>query len=125
MLGTLKEFRADYHRHFKKYNDPDEARANPPNLLSQSTLEGSQSLFGDEICDQVLDRRPGYSNGLGWGPKLKSTEKEIELQAKLNEALERTEMPDKNHQALASEVEQMRKLIQDLTRAQQGPPHDP
>uniref|UniRef100_A0A9I9EEW7 Gamma-aminobutyrate transaminase POP2 n=1 Tax=Cucumis melo TaxID=3656 RepID=A0A9I9EEW7_CUCME len=32
MLTTFKEFWGDYLRHFKKY-DPDEARANPPNVL--------------------------------------------------------------------------------------------
>uniref|UniRef100_A0A9I9DRG4 CACTA en-spm transposon protein n=1 Tax=Cucumis melo TaxID=3656 RepID=A0A9I9DRG4_CUCME len=36
MLTTFKEFQADCHRHFKKYNDPEEARANPPNALEQS-----------------------------------------------------------------------------------------
>uniref|UniRef100_A0A9I9EKX5 CACTA en-spm transposon protein n=2 Tax=Cucumis melo TaxID=3656 RepID=A0A9I9EKX5_CUCME len=36
MLTTFKEFRADCHRHFKKYSDPEEARANPPNALKQS-----------------------------------------------------------------------------------------
>uniref|UniRef100_A0A9I9ELR6 Zinc finger protein ZPR1-like protein n=1 Tax=Cucumis melo TaxID=3656 RepID=A0A9I9ELR6_CUCME len=110
-------------------------------LLSQPTPEGSQPLSEDEICDQVLGRRPGYSKGLGWGPKPKahrtasasssstscsqSTQKEIELQAKLHEALERIEVQDRNHQALASQVEAMKKMIEDLTRAQQGPPHDP
>ncbi|TYK20900.1 CACTA en-spm transposon protein [Cucumis melo var. makuwa] len=149
MLTIFKEFRADCHRHFKKYSDPEEARANPPNALyelverrgkpvdrvelfrethvragtfvsqaaedahnqmlelqSQPTLEGSQPLSEDEICDQ-------------------STEKEIELQAKLHEALERIEVQDRNHQALASQVEAMKKMIEELTRAQQGPPHDP
>ncbi|TYK27699.1 CACTA en-spm transposon protein [Cucumis melo var. makuwa] len=232
MLTTFKEFRADYHRHFKKYSDPKKARANPPNALvgrdedwhflcdhyisrafqeqswmnkaarqkqpynhssgsksflqrqyelaerkresvdrvelfrethvragtfvsqaaedahnqmlelqSQPTLEGNQPLSEDEICDQVLGRRPGYSKGLGWGPKPKacrtasasssstsysqSTEKEIELQAKLHEALERIEIQDRNQQALASQVESMKKMIEELTRAQQGPPHDP
>ncbi|XP_050940280.1 uncharacterized protein LOC127149120 isoform X2 [Cucumis melo] len=223
MLTTFKEFRADCHTHFKKYSDPEEARANPPNALvgrdeewhflcdhyisrafqeqsrtnkaarqkqpynhssgSKSFLqrqhelaerrgqpvdrvelfrethvragtfvsqaaedahpipEGSQPLSEDEICDQVLGRRPGYSKGLGWGPKPKarrtasasssstscsqSTQKEIELQAKLHEALERIEVQDRNHQALASQVEAMKKMIEDLTRAQQGPPHDP
>ncbi|KAL0556957.1 hypothetical protein IC582_005474 [Cucumis melo] len=232
MLTTFKEFRADCHKHFKKYSDPEEARANPPNALvgrdedwhflcdhyisrafqeqsrtnkaarqkqpynhssgsksflqrqyelaerrgqpvdrvelfrethvragtfvsqaaedahnqmlelqSQPTPEGSQPLSEDEICDQVLGRRPGYSKGLGWGPKPKarrtasasssstscsqSTQKEIELQAKLHEALERIEVQDRNHQALASQVEAMKKMIEDLTRAQQGPPHDP
>ncbi|TYK22325.1 CACTA en-spm transposon protein [Cucumis melo var. makuwa] len=33
MVTTFKEFRADCHRHFKKYSDPEEARANPPNAL--------------------------------------------------------------------------------------------
>ncbi|KAA0066543.1 CACTA en-spm transposon protein [Cucumis melo var. makuwa] len=110
-------------------------------LQSQPTSEGSQSLSKDEICDQVLDRRPGYSKGLGWGPKPKacrttntsssstsysqSIEKEIELQAKLNEALEWIEVQDRNHQALASQVETMKKMIEELTRAQQEPPHDP
>ncbi|TYK11644.1 zinc finger protein ZPR1-like protein [Cucumis melo var. makuwa] len=120
----------------------------PPSFASRrcssppfATLEGSQPLSEDEICDQVLGRRPGYSKGLGWGPKSKtrrtasasssstscsqSTQKEIELQAKLHEALERIEVQDRNHQALASQVEAMKKMIEDLTRAQQRPPHDP
>ncbi|KAA0062997.1 CACTA en-spm transposon protein [Cucumis melo var. makuwa] len=29
------------------------------------TPEGNQPLSEDEICDQVLGRRPGYSKGLG------------------------------------------------------------
>ncbi|TYK05098.1 CACTA en-spm transposon protein [Cucumis melo var. makuwa] len=33
MLTTFKEFWANCHRHFKKYSDPEEARANPPNAL--------------------------------------------------------------------------------------------
>uniref|UniRef100_A0A9I9E3P1 CACTA en-spm transposon protein n=1 Tax=Cucumis melo TaxID=3656 RepID=A0A9I9E3P1_CUCME len=36
MLTTFKEFRADCSRYFKKYSDPEEARANPPNALEQS-----------------------------------------------------------------------------------------
>ncbi|KAA0043563.1 CACTA en-spm transposon protein [Cucumis melo var. makuwa] len=35
-LQHLKKFGDDCHRHFKKYSDPEEARANPPNLLEQS-----------------------------------------------------------------------------------------
>ncbi|KAA0037869.1 CACTA en-spm transposon protein [Cucumis melo var. makuwa] len=210
MLTTFKEFWADCHRHFKKYNNPEEARANLPNALvgrhedwrflcnhyisgafqeqpynhssgsksflqrhyelaerkgesidrngvvsentrsswdnqmlklqSQPSPEGSQPLSEDEICDQVLDRQPGYSKDLGWGSKPKarrtasassssiscsqSTKKEIELQAKLNKALERIEVQDRNLQALASQVETMKKMIEELTRAKQGPPHD-
>ncbi|TYK11936.1 potassium transporter 19-like [Cucumis melo var. makuwa] len=81
----------------------------------------SQPLSRDEICDQVLGRRLGYSKGLGWEPKPKarkitcasssttscssSTQEEIELQSKLNEALERIELQDRNHATLASQVE--------------------
>ncbi|KAA0059529.1 uncharacterized protein E6C27_scaffold518G00410 [Cucumis melo var. makuwa] len=35
-------------------------------------VEGSQPLSKDEMCDQVLGRRPDYSKGLGWGPKPKA-----------------------------------------------------
>ncbi|TYK13588.1 CACTA en-spm transposon protein [Cucumis melo var. makuwa] len=176
MLTTFKEFRANCHRHFKKYSDPEEARANPPNALvgrdedwhflcdhyisrafqyelakrrwqsvdrvelfwethvragtfvsqaaedahnqmlelqSQPTPEGSQPFSEDEICDQVFGRRPGYSKGLGWGPKPKARRTTS------------ASIQDRNHQALASEVEAMKKMIEDLTRAQQGPPHGP
>ncbi|KAA0040290.1 zinc finger protein ZPR1-like protein [Cucumis melo var. makuwa] len=83
-------------------------------LQSQLTLEGSQSLSRNEICDQVLGRRPSYLKGLGWGPKLKAR--------KTTSA----HMQDRNHVVLASQVEGMQKLIEeDLTQAQQGPPHDP
>ncbi|TYK29279.1 CACTA en-spm transposon protein [Cucumis melo var. makuwa] len=88
MLSTFKEFWGDCHRHFKKYSDHEETRVNPPNIL-------------------VLGRQPGYSKGLGWRPKPKarkmrtassssmscsqSTEREIQLQAKLDKALEQIE----------------------------------
>ncbi|KAA0049657.1 zinc finger protein ZPR1-like protein [Cucumis melo var. makuwa] len=74
---------------------------------------GSQPLSEDEICDQVLGRRPDYSKGLGWGPKPKARRTAS------------ASIQDRNHQALASQVEAMKKMIEDLTRAQQGPPHDP
>ncbi|KAA0057414.1 CACTA en-spm transposon protein [Cucumis melo var. makuwa] len=79
MLSTFEEFQSVCHRHFKKYNDPKEARANPLHLLhqmlelqSQPTPEGSQPLSGDEICEMVLGRRSGYSKCLSWGPKPKA-----------------------------------------------------
>uniref|UniRef100_A0A9I9E891 CACTA en-spm transposon protein n=1 Tax=Cucumis melo TaxID=3656 RepID=A0A9I9E891_CUCME len=208
MLTTFKEFRVDYHRHFKKYSDPEKARNNPPNALvgrhedwyflcdhymshafqeqsstnkaarqkqpynhsswsksflqrqyklaerkgepvdrvelfretyaaedahnqmlelqSQPTPEGSQPLSEDEICDQVLDRRPDYSKGRRVRAVrrhlVRSPHKKI---LKLNEALERIEVQDRNHQALASQVERMQKLIEEFTLAQQGPPHGP
>ncbi|KAA0056604.1 CACTA en-spm transposon protein [Cucumis melo var. makuwa] len=33
MLTSFKEFRDNYNRHYKKYNDPEQARANPPHIL--------------------------------------------------------------------------------------------
>uniref|UniRef100_A0A9I9EGI9 CACTA en-spm transposon protein n=1 Tax=Cucumis melo TaxID=3656 RepID=A0A9I9EGI9_CUCME len=65
VLSTFKEFWDDCHRHFKKYTNPEEARANPSNLLSQPTSEGSQPLSEDEICYQVLGRRPGLKALVG------------------------------------------------------------
>ncbi|TYK27663.1 uncharacterized protein E5676_scaffold93G00270 [Cucumis melo var. makuwa] len=35
-------------------------------LQSQPTLEGTQPLARDEICETMLDRQLGYSKGLGW-----------------------------------------------------------
>ncbi|KAA0032543.1 CACTA en-spm transposon protein [Cucumis melo var. makuwa] len=119
-----------------------ETHVRPGTFVSQAAEDahGSQPLSEDEICNQVLGRRSGYSKGLGWRPKPKarrttsanssstscsqSTQKEIELQAKLNEVLEWIEVQDRNYQALASQVERMQKLIEDFTHAQQGRPHD-
>uniref|UniRef100_A0A9I9EGI1 CACTA en-spm transposon protein n=1 Tax=Cucumis melo TaxID=3656 RepID=A0A9I9EGI1_CUCME len=36
MLTTFKEVQADCYRHFKKYSDPEETRANPPNEQSRT-----------------------------------------------------------------------------------------
>ncbi|TYK11144.1 zinc finger protein ZPR1-like protein [Cucumis melo var. makuwa] len=87
-------------------------------LQSKPTPEGSQPLLEDDICDQVLGRRPDYSKGLGWGPKPKACR-----MTSASSTL--TSLQDRNHQVLASQVERMQKLIEDFTRAQQGPPHDP
>ncbi|KAA0040682.1 uncharacterized protein E5676_scaffold534G00180 [Cucumis melo var. makuwa] len=190
MLTTFKEFRAHCYRDFKKYNDLEKARANPPNVLvgrhkdwqflydhymsrafqEQSRMNkaakqkqpynhrsGPSSFYNeklnpgtpvpeplseDKICDQVLGRRPGYSKCLCWGPKPKACktmsasssttscsqsiiERQIQIKAKLDQALEWVELQDRNYQALASEMKQMRKLIENMTRAQEGPPHDP
>ncbi|KAA0039077.1 uncharacterized protein E5676_scaffold252G00020 [Cucumis melo var. makuwa] len=91
--------------------------------MSKATEDahGSQLLSKDEICDQVLGRRLSYSKGLGWGPKPKackttstssystscsqSTERETQLQAKLDEALERIERikeQTRNHQGISN-----------------------
>ncbi|KAA0047783.1 CACTA en-spm transposon protein [Cucumis melo var. makuwa] len=43
MLTTFKEFWANCHKHFKKYSDPKEARANPPNALVAISVEQSRT----------------------------------------------------------------------------------
>uniref|UniRef100_A0A9I9EHF8 CACTA en-spm transposon protein n=1 Tax=Cucumis melo TaxID=3656 RepID=A0A9I9EHF8_CUCME len=59
MLTTFKEFRADCHKHFKKYSDPEEARANPPNALEQSrtnkAASGSKSFLQRQY--ELAERR--------------------------------------------------------------------
>ncbi|KAA0045229.1 uncharacterized protein E5676_scaffold1493G00630 [Cucumis melo var. makuwa] len=42
-------------------------------LQSKPTPDGSHSLSRYEICETVLDTRLGYSKGLGWRPKPKSS----------------------------------------------------
>ena len=111
-----------------------------PELQSQPTLEGSQPLSRDEICETVLGTQPDYSKDLGWGPKLKARKTtsasssttscpqsrvELRLHVKLDQAMQQIEKQIRNNKALVSEVEQMRKLIKDMTRTQQGPPHNP
>ncbi|KAA0032772.1 uncharacterized protein E5676_scaffold428G00170 [Cucumis melo var. makuwa] len=63
----------------------------------------NQPLSKDEICEMVLDRRLGYSKGLGWGPKQKAHKTmsasssttscsqstvEFQLQVKLDQAMQ-------------------------------------
>ncbi|KAA0037908.1 CACTA en-spm transposon protein [Cucumis melo var. makuwa] len=124
ILMSFKEFGGDYHRHYKKYNDPKQTRANNPstahiggtrfyndstsslsNEVSQLTVwsysrkrtfevarslhkplgcnqmlelhsqpipEGSQPLYGNEICETILSRQLDYSKDLSWGTKPKS-----------------------------------------------------
>ncbi|KAA0062811.1 transposon protein, putative, CACTA, En/Spm sub-class [Cucumis melo var. makuwa] len=77
MLNTFKEFRGDYHRHFKKYSDLEKSRANLPYILlehetfvSQATEDahGSQPLSEDEICETVLGRRSDTQKALVGDP---------------------------------------------------------
>ncbi|TYK24210.1 CACTA en-spm transposon protein [Cucumis melo var. makuwa] len=81
-----------------------------------------------------------YSKGVSWGPKPKARKTasvnssmtlcsqsivELQLRAPLDQAMQQIEEQTRNHDALASEVERMRKLIEDMSRVLQGPPHDP
>ncbi|KAA0059980.1 CACTA en-spm transposon protein [Cucumis melo var. makuwa] len=131
MLTTFKEFRADCYRHFKKYSDPEEARANPPNILHELAEKKGELVDRMELFWEIHVRVGTFMSQAAKNAHNQMLElqsqptPEIELQSKLNEALERIEVQDRNHVALASQVEQMQKLIKDLTRAQQGPPMIP
>ncbi|KAA0066177.1 CACTA en-spm transposon protein [Cucumis melo var. makuwa] len=109
-------------------------------LQSQPTLEGTQPLSRDEIYEMMLGRRSGYSKCLDWGPKPKAYRTtnassattscsqsmvELQLWTALNEAMLQIEEQTRNYDALASKVERIRKLIEDISREQQGPPHNP
>ncbi|KAA0046450.1 gamma-aminobutyrate transaminase POP2 [Cucumis melo var. makuwa] len=92
--------------------------------------EGTQPLSRNEICETVLGRQPTYSKGLGWGPKPKahktasasnsttscsqSTVK-LQLRVALDKAMLHIEEQTRNHVALASEVERMQKLKDDMS----------
>ncbi|TYK20926.1 CACTA en-spm transposon protein [Cucumis melo var. makuwa] len=109
-------------------------------LEAAENAHGSQPLSRDKICEIVLGRRPGYSKGLGWGLKSKAYKTtsassattsclqstvELQLPVELNEAKRVIEEQTKIQDMLALKVERMRKLIENMSRAQQGPPHDP
>uniref|UniRef100_A0A9I9ECR9 CACTA en-spm transposon protein n=2 Tax=Cucumis melo TaxID=3656 RepID=A0A9I9ECR9_CUCME len=84
--------------------------------LGENTLRSSRAT---SRCSRPLKSFGTTSASSSSTSCLQSTQTvEIELQAKLNETLERIEVQDKNHQALVSQVERMQKLIEDLTRAQ-------
>ncbi|KAA0040362.1 CACTA en-spm transposon protein [Cucumis melo var. makuwa] len=63
MLTSFKEFRADCHTHFKKYSDPEEARANPSHMLINQMLERYLKLFwiDDRATKKVLVEDPSSS----------------------------------------------------------------
>lgn len=117
-------------------------------LLLVPTLEGSQPLSGDEICETVLGRRPGYSKGLDWGPKPKSRkdgssasnlvsqeihDREVmELrnivessQSRIKELKEgqrrMIEEQIRTSEMHAQQIEEMKKMIEEMTRAKRGP----
>ncbi|KAA0055896.1 CACTA en-spm transposon protein [Cucumis melo var. makuwa] len=71
-LAGERDYQVDRVESFK------ETHARSSQFVSQAAvdahplLKGFQPLSGDEICETVLSRRPGYSKGLDWGPKPKS-----------------------------------------------------
>ncbi|KAA0033050.1 CACTA en-spm transposon protein [Cucumis melo var. makuwa] len=103
MFNTFKKFQDDCHRHFKKHDDPEENQI--LELHSQPTLEGTQPLSRMRYVRQCwVD---------DWATQ-KSTV-ELQLWAALDEAMLWIEQQTRNHDALASEVKQMQKFIEDMT----------
>ncbi|KAA0061639.1 uncharacterized protein E5676_scaffold1465G00220 [Cucumis melo var. makuwa] len=82
----------------------------------------------------------GLLKSLGWGPKPKACKMvdasssmtscskstvDFQLWDALDQAMQWIEEQTRNHDGLTSEVERMLKLIEDMSRAQQRPLHDP
>ncbi|KAL0539684.1 hypothetical protein IC582_023900 [Cucumis melo] len=105
-------------------------------------LVGSQQLFRDGIYETVLRRRPSYSKDLGWGPKPKSqdaagsssstfVERALAHAREVNELKTFLEVVEEESsrkyeenirliEAQTRQMEEMRKMIEDLFRASRG-----
>ncbi|TYJ97764.1 gamma-aminobutyrate transaminase POP2 [Cucumis melo var. makuwa] len=108
----------------------DNSGISQPSATPTPRRQGTQPLSRNEICETVLGRQPTYSKGLGWGPKPKahktasasnsttscsqSTVK-LQLRVALDKAMLHIEEQTRNHVALASEVERMQKLKDDMS----------
>ncbi|TYK23129.1 uncharacterized protein E5676_scaffold142G001260 [Cucumis melo var. makuwa] len=57
MLTTFKEFKGDYHRHFKKYSDPEEAHVNHRTYWWDNQMLELQSGPTLEVLDHSLETR--------------------------------------------------------------------
>uniref|UniRef100_A0A9I9E6Q5 CACTA en-spm transposon protein n=1 Tax=Cucumis melo TaxID=3656 RepID=A0A9I9E6Q5_CUCME len=78
---------------------------------------------GNEICETPKARRTTSASSAM--ASCSQSIIELQLRAALDEAMLRIEEQKRNHDALALEVERIWKLKEDMSRAQQGPPHDP
>ncbi|KAA0025195.1 CACTA en-spm transposon protein [Cucumis melo var. makuwa] len=92
MLTTFKEFRADCHRHFKKYSDPEEARANPPN-----TLIGRHKDW-HFLYDHYMSRAFQTKAALQYSSRSKSfLQRQYELAKRKGESIDRVELFRETH----------------------------
>ncbi|KAA0045296.1 NBS-LRR type resistance protein [Cucumis melo var. makuwa] len=136
-VTSFKEFRGDYHRYFKKsnhgqtrlldktsliiivagpsrfYNNSTSSLSNENQMLelqSQPTLEDSQQLFGDEICEIILAR------------EFEDAKEMIERQqVKLEKVKCMIEEQRRTSELLTSQVEEMKKMVEGKIRTQKGP----
>uniref|UniRef100_A0A9I9E8B2 CACTA en-spm transposon protein n=1 Tax=Cucumis melo TaxID=3656 RepID=A0A9I9E8B2_CUCME len=81
-LTIFKEFLNYYHRHFRKYSNLDEARANPPHLLSN---HGRTKL---------IDRKQPYNHSSGYKSFL---QRQHELSEQRRESVDRVELFRNSH----------------------------
>ncbi|TYK26609.1 gamma-aminobutyrate transaminase POP2 [Cucumis melo var. makuwa] len=143
LVGRLKDwhFLCDHYMSHA-FQGAEDAHNQILELQSQLTPEGSQPLFGDEIYEKVLSRRLDYSKGLGCGSKSKfrkscaSSFLTLFLQARefedakimieqqivvLEEAKRMIEEHRKTSELLTSQMEEMKKIVEEMSRAQKGP----
>ena len=64
MLTSFKEFMGDYHKHFKRHSDLEQAYANPPNILVKR-MEDWHFLYDHYISRAVPVRSTNF-NGMSY-----------------------------------------------------------
>ncbi|TYK26484.1 NBS-LRR type resistance protein [Cucumis melo var. makuwa] len=144
MLTTFKEFRTDCHRHVKKYIDPEEARANPSNVLKQSRrtrlldrssltiIAAGQSRFYNamETHNQMLELQSQptqrvVSHALGMRHAIRCWIDDQTIQKALVGDPSRRPTKRQKLESVSFRNGTNAKADAGHTRAQQGPPHDP
>ncbi|KAA0067475.1 CACTA en-spm transposon protein [Cucumis melo var. makuwa] len=106
IFTTFKEFQGDYHRHFKEYSDPVEAHANPPYLLVGRDEDRHflcdhhmSRAFQSKACKMTSTRSSMTS--------CQQSTVELQLQAKLDQAMQRIEEQTGNHEALGTSMKKI------------------
>uniref|UniRef100_A0A9I9E5C7 CACTA en-spm transposon protein n=1 Tax=Cucumis melo TaxID=3656 RepID=A0A9I9E5C7_CUCME len=107
MLNTFKEFRVNCHRHFKKYNDPEETRANPPNILVERD-EDWHFLY-DHYMSRAFQKQPYNHNS---GSKL-FLQRQHELAEKKEESIDCVKLFRETHVRVEAFVSQAAKNMHD------------
>ncbi|KAA0066594.1 CACTA en-spm transposon protein [Cucumis melo var. makuwa] len=146
MLSTFKEFWDDYYRHFKKYSDPKEARANPPHILSNHGP--TRLLDRSSLTIIAVDRSQFYNDNMSslskegsdrpCGVVLTNTRSRRNVRVASRRGctsyprgysaiLWGRDMRDGStvDEAMLRTEEQIRNHDESMSQTQKGPPHDP
>ncbi|KAA0048278.1 CACTA en-spm transposon protein [Cucumis melo var. makuwa] len=134
MLGTWKEFRGENHHHFKKFNDPKQACANPPSRLALPLRSLRYSIKQSMMKRAARAKQPNnYSSGsksflqqqheltekqgLDWRPRPKSrktvdnsSSSSYEEAVQAREVIELKAHLDNAHECIAQHTQAMKKI---------------